>query len=180
MDAREHHWRCKTDIDPVELQPGHTGCEPFPVARPACRLGLGCGATLRPRPQRTRLWRFDGNEHPAVSSTTPRERERELFERVARQVPAESLSVASGHFAASKSANSQLQPNLWIAVRRRLCTTFPPKARRWAVPAHSPRSLAAVQVSTLLAGGSCSRVARPVFCSMLLTWDSTVLVEMNS
>jgi hypothetical protein len=27
MDAREHHWRCRTDIDPEELQPGHTGCD---------------------------------------------------------------------------------------------------------------------------------------------------------
>ena len=37
----------------------------------------------------------------------------------------------------------------------------------------------AVQSSAVLADGNCSRVVRPVFCSMLLTWDSTVLVDMN-
>jgi hypothetical protein len=36
-----------------------------------------------------------------------------------------------------------------------------------------------VRSSALLADGNCSRLARPVFCSMLLTWDSTVLAEMN-
>src|SRR6187200_3345811 len=61
--------------------------------------------------------------------------------------------------------------------------TEPPRRRgpnsSSSVPASRRGEICAVQSSALLADGNCSRVVRPVFCSMLLTWDSTVLVDMN-